>query len=107
MSRKLKDELNIKLDDLQLLSDNIIVNDINIKTGYKNSKKNFEISCLKSLKKSILVSIVADVNFIDFLKARNVKICEHNLLNIMEEFAYNYYKNIYNKEEEDSNLNIY
>ena len=39
MSRKLKDELNIKLDDLLLLSDNIIVNDINIKTDYKNSKK--------------------------------------------------------------------
>ncbi len=35
MSRKLKDELNIKLDDLLLLSDNIIVNDINIKTLLK------------------------------------------------------------------------
>ena len=43
MSLKLKDELNIKLDDLLLLADNIIVNDI--KTRYKNSKKNFVIQC--------------------------------------------------------------
>ncbi len=53
------------------------------------------------------MSIVVDVNFKDIFKAGKEYICEHNLLNIVEEFAYNYYKNIYNKEEEDTNLNMY
>ena len=36
MSRKIKDEINIKEDDLLLLTDNIIVNKNNIKIRYKN-----------------------------------------------------------------------
>ncbi len=50
---------------------------------------------------------IVDVKCKDILKAVNEYICAHNLLNIVEEFTYNYYKNLYNKEEEDINLNMY
>ena len=38
MSRKLKEESNIKENDLLLLSDNITVNNNNIRIRYKNAK---------------------------------------------------------------------
>ena len=72
----------------------ITVNKNIIKTRYKNLKKNFIIPCrFHSFKNSNLVKIIVDVNYQDMLVAGNAYICDHNLLNIVDEFAYNYYKN--------------
>ena len=61
-----------------------------------------------SYKNSNLVNIIVDINYKDLLKAGKDYICDHNLLNIVEEFAYNYYLNlskslIENEEEDDNN----
>ena len=45
MSRKIKDEINIKDDYLLLLTDNIIVNNQHINIRYKNAKNNYIIPC--------------------------------------------------------------
>ena len=98
MSRKLKEESNIKENDLLLLSDNITVNN-NIRIRYKNAKKNFVIPCrFKSFKNNNLVTIIIDINYKNILKYGEEYVCDHNLLNIVEEFAYSYYKNQYNSE---------
>ena len=98
MSRKLKEESNIKENDLLLLSDNITVNN-NIRIRYKNAKKNFVIPCrFKSFKNINLVTIIIDINYKNILKYGEEYECDHNLLNIVEEFAYSYYKNQYNSE---------
>lgn len=99
MSRKLKEESNIKENDLLLLSDNITVNNNNIRIRYKNAKKNFVIPCrFKSFKNNNLVTIIIDINYKNILKYGKEYECDHNLLNIVEEFAYSYYKNQYNSE---------
>ena len=46
-----------------------------------------------SYKNSNLVNIIVDINYKDLLKAGKDYICIHNLLNIIEEFVYNYYLN--------------
>ena len=43
-----------------------------------------------------MVKIIVDVNYQNILEEGNEYICDHNLLNIVEEFAYNYYKNQFN-----------
>jgi hypothetical protein len=99
MSRKIKDEINIKEDDLLLLTDNIIVNKNNIKIRYKNGKNNYVIPCrFKSFKNNSLVTIIIDIDYKNILNRGKEYLCDHNLLNIVEEFAYNFYKKQYNNE---------
>ena len=99
MSRKIKDEINIKEDDLLLLTDNIIVNYNNIKIRYKNGKNNYVIPCrFKSFKNNSLVTIIIDIDYKNILNRGKEYLCDHNLLNIKEEFAYNFYKKQYNNE---------
>ena len=54
MSRKLKDELNIKENDLLLLSDNIIVNESTIKYAIKMQKKIFVFLADLNLLKTVV-----------------------------------------------------
>ena len=56
-SRKIKDEMNIKEDDLLFLTDNIIDNNNNnIKIRYKNAKNNYVIPC--GFKSNSLITII-------------------------------------------------
>ena len=69
MSRKFKDEINTRKDDVLLLCDNITVTKNIIKTRYKNLKKNFIIPYrFHSFKNSNLVKIIVDVIFKIFLR---------------------------------------
>ena len=98
MARELKNELNVKEDDLLLLIDNIVVNKNTIKQKGKHRKNNYCIPCrFKSIINNNYVKIIVDVNYKNMLVDGTEYICEQILLIIVEDFAYNYYKNNFYK----------
>ena len=109
ISRKIKDEPNISKYDLLLLCDNIKVNKDTIVLDKKHSKKIYNIPCrFISYKNSSLVTIIVDINYKNLLLKGEEYTCDYHLLNIVEDFAYNYYLKINNKEignEDDEELN--
>ena len=92
-----------------LLCDNIKVNKDTIVLDKKHSKKIYNIPCrFISYKNSSLVNIIVDINYKNLLLKGEEYTCDYHLLNIVEDFAYNYYLKINNKEignEDDEELN--
>lgn len=90
MSRKIKNEPNICKDDYLLLINNIKVEKDIIKELFKK-KKNYNIPCrLIKFINSELVEIVVDINFKNILVKYAIYKCDANLLNIVEDFGYQY-----------------
>lgn len=92
MSQKIKNETNICKNDYLLLINNIKVEKDNIKELYNNHKKNYNIPCrfIKFIN-SELVEIVMDINFKNMLVKDCIYKCNANLLNIVDDFGYEYY----------------
>lgn len=93
MSRKLY-KYN-KIDEYQklLLTDNIKLNDDIISISKKKSKKNFCIPCrfINYNNNNSLIKIVIDIDYNDILLKYNIYKCEKDLLNVVEEFCYEYW----------------
>ena len=90
MSRKIKIEPNICKDDYLLLINNIKAEKDIIKELFKK-KKNYNIPCrLIKFINSELVEIVVDINFRNILVKDAIYKCDANLLNIVEDFGYQY-----------------
>ena len=92
MSRKLKFEQNVFEKDYLLLNDNIKLNNNVININYRKRKCNYIIPCrFISYVNNNLFKIVVDIDYYDILVKDQLYDCEAELLNIVQEFAYNYY----------------
>ena len=75
-----------------MLSSNIKANNNTISLDKKKAKKNFIIPWrFISYQNSSLVNIIVDINYKSLLKSGVEYCCDYNLLNIVEEFDYNYF----------------
>lgn len=97
MSRKLNTGSNVDKDDFLLLNSKIKLekNVIILKNKYK--KNNYIIPCrFISFINSNLVRIIIDVNYNSLLEKDKVYNCEVLLLNVVDDFAYNYFLKNFN-----------
>lgn len=96
MSRKLNTVSNFDKDDVLLLTTNIKIESNVIKLKYKKKKIILFLVGFISFVNSNLIRIIMDINYNSLLEKDKVYNCEPILLNVVSDFAYNYFLKNYN-----------